>query len=208
MLISATTVLLVALIALASTRSGVGHRLDVAFDDTLNRYVAGHPAQVTAWKVLTDIGGPSTWRVLAAVAGIALWLVRRRRDAVVVATTMVAAAAGSSALKVLVGRHRPTVPSPVDHALGGSFPSGHALTSFTALGLLVLLTWPRLTGWTRSITVVAAIVLVVAVGFSRLILGVHYLTDVLGGWLLGLLVLAAASAIPQSAFPAPSRVTR
>ena len=192
-LIGLAAALLVALIVFARGRTGAVHRLDVAVADDLNGYVSRHPTEVTVWKVVSDIGGPLTWRVLAVVAAIALWLRRRRRDAVIVAAAMVAAAVLSGVVKTVVDRHRPVVPTPVDHVGGASFPSGHALTSFTALGLLVLLTWPYVARRTRIALTALAALLVAAIGFSRLILGVHYLTDVVGGWLIGALLLAAAA---------------
>jgi membrane-associated phospholipid phosphatase len=182
-----------ALIVFARSNVGAVHRLDVSFDDNLNAYVAGHPAQVSAWKLVSDIGGPLTWRILAGGAAVVLFLRRLRREAVLVVAAMVGAWVSSGAIKALVDRHRPSVPTPVDHVGGGSFPSGHALTSFTALGLLVLLTWPIASRWWRVLVVSVSALVVLAIGFSRLILGVHYLTDVLGGWLIGLLLLIAAT---------------
>jgi membrane-associated phospholipid phosphatase len=186
--------LLTALVVFARSSSGAVHNVDVAVADKLNRYVAHQGGEVTAWKVVSDIGGPLTWRILAGIAVVLLWLRRRRRDALVVAVAMIGAAVLSGAVKALVHRHRPVVPIPVDHASGASFPSGHALTAFTALGLLVLLTWPHLASRWRALVVGAATLIVVAVGFSRLILGVHYLTDVLGGWVIGLLLLVGSVA--------------
>jgi undecaprenyl-diphosphatase len=185
--------LLVALIVFARSNVGWVHRLDVSFDDNLNRYVAGHPAEVSTWKVVSDIGGPLTWRILAGGVAVVLFLRHLRREAVLVVVVMAGAWVLSGTIKALVDRHRPIVPTPVDHVGGGSFPSGHALTSFTALGLLVLLTWPLTSRWWRALVVTVAALVVLGIGFSRLILGVHYLTDVLGGWLIGLLLLIAAT---------------
>lgn len=188
----ATVALLAALIFWARTSTGAVHHLDVSVADSLNRYVARHPAEVTAWKVITNIGGPSTWRVLAGIAVVVLWLRHRRREAIVAGVTIAAAALVSGVVKTLVGRHRPIVPMPVDHVGGPSFPSGHSITSFTALGLLVVLAWPYLRRAARGAVVAVAFALAATVGFSRLILGVHYLTDVVGGWLLATLLLVGA----------------
>lgn len=139
-LVAAGTILGV-LIGFARADTGTVHRIDVTTAVRLNEYVARHPAEVTFWKVVTNIGGPLTWRILAGVAAVALWWRRRRRDAVIIAVAMITAALASGLLKALVDRHRPVVPDPVDHVGGASFPSGHALTSFIALGLVVLLLW-------------------------------------------------------------------
>jgi undecaprenyl-diphosphatase len=123
-------------------------------------------------------------------------LIRRRlRLAVFVVVAMAGAAVLSGVTKTAVHRARPVVKVPIEKVAGGSFPSGHALTSFVALGLLVILLGPRLPVAWRALLTVAAALIVVAVGFSRLILGVHYLTDVLGGWLIGALWLTAIHAL-------------
>jgi membrane-associated phospholipid phosphatase len=202
-LIALAAALLCVLIVFARSRTGAVHDLDVRVADDLNGYAARHPGGVTAWKLVSDVGGPLTWRILAAGAAAVLWLLHRRRAAVVVVVTMVGAAVVSGALKTLVARHRPVVPTPVDHVGGGSFPSGHALTSFTALALLVVLTWPHARRRTRIALIVAAGALVAVIGFSRLILGVHYLTDVLGGWLIGALLVAAAAWAAREREPTP-----
>ena len=104
---------------------------------------------------------------------------------------MAGAAMLSGGTKALVGRSRPTLAVLLDRPSGKSFPSGHALTSFVAVGLLVRLLWPACSARQRALLLIAAGVTVTAVGFSRLGLGVHFLTDVLGGWLLGAVWLLA-----------------
>jgi undecaprenyl-diphosphatase len=86
---------------------------------------------------------------------------------------------------------------PLAHASGKSFPSGHAMTSFVAFGVLIVLVHGR----RQAIAAVAALVLVPLVGFSRLALGVHYLSDVLGAWLLGATWLLAVHWIFQRRAP-------
>jgi undecaprenyl-diphosphatase len=190
-LVLLAALILAALVVFARSKTGAVHRLDVSTANDLNRYLAGHRGQVHLWKAVTDIGGPSTWRVLAAVAVVVLWVRRQRRAAMFVAVAMIGAAVLSGVTKALIGRARPIVKVPVDRVGGGSFPSGHALTSFAAVGALLLLLLPVLSTAWRAVLVSAAVVVVAAVGFSRLILGVHYVTDVLGGWLIAGLWLAA-----------------
>jgi membrane-associated phospholipid phosphatase len=89
--------------------------------------------------------------------------------------------------KRLVGRQRPALPYAVMHVDGFSFPSGHA-TGAAAVGLLgawmlsrwVIRPWPtRVAVWAATVAMIGLI------GFSRCYLGVHFVTDVLAGWLLG-----------------------
>jgi undecaprenyl-diphosphatase len=113
----------------------------------------------------------------------------------VVATMTVGGLLGAL-LKMLVGRHRPELPDAVARASGFAFPSGHALNATLAAGVLLLVFLPftrdrRPLRW--ALWTVAALVAVVT-GLSRIALGVHWTSDVVGGWLLGLAVLAATTA--------------
>jgi undecaprenyl-diphosphatase len=151
----------------------------------LNRALAGHRRQLRFWRAVSAVGGPTSWRALTAITAAWLFWHRRRRTAALVAGTMVGAAVLSGGTKALVRRPRPVVAVVVHRAPGNSFPSGHALTSFVAVGRLVLLLWPNCSVRQRALLLAVATLLVTAIGFSRLALGVHYLSDVLGGWLIG-----------------------
>ena len=159
--------------------------LDLATAGRLNRALAGHRRQLRFWRAVSAVGGPTSWRVLTAVTAVVLFWRRRRQPAALVAVTMAGAAMLSGGTKALVGRPRPVVAVVVDRAPGKSCPSGHALTSVVAAGRLVLLLWPACSARQRVLLLGTATVLVTAIGFSRLALGVHFLTDVLGGWLMG-----------------------
>lgn len=125
------------------------------------------------------------------IAGVALCLAlsllwqRRRLDALFVALAMTGSAALTLIMKYLVGRPRPVAFFRVPEQ-GYSFPSGHTLSA-TCLALVVgCLLWRG--SWRRGVKlggIVVLTVVVALVGLSRLVLGVHYLTDVLGSMLLG-----------------------
>jgi undecaprenyl-diphosphatase len=100
----------------------------------------------------------------------------------------------NSTVKVLVDRPRPTFADPVATARGLSFPSGHAMAVAVNYGALLLVYLPALARRWKRVATIVAMTIVVAVGVSRLVLGVHYVTDVLGGWLLGLAWLALSTA--------------
>jgi undecaprenyl-diphosphatase len=190
---------LAALVLFARGRSGPVHTFDLNTAAHLNRYLNSHHGQVRFWKSLTNAGGPTTWRVLAGVAVIVLAARRRWATAALIAVAMVGAAVLSGVTKLAVNRARPVVAVPVTHVGGGSFPSGHALTSFVALGLAVILLRPVLSRGRWLLATIVAAVLIFLIGFSRLILGVHYVTDVLGGWLIAALWLAALTSVFRSA---------
>jgi undecaprenyl-diphosphatase len=160
-------------------------RLDQATAGHLNRALTGHRRQLRFWRAVSAVGGPTSWRLLTGGTALVLFWQRRRRPAALVGVTMVGAAMLSGGTKALIGRPRPVVAVVVDRAPGKSFPSGHALTSFVAAGRLVLLLWPACSARQRALLLLTATLLVTAIGFSRLALGVHFLTDVLGGWLMG-----------------------
>jgi membrane-associated phospholipid phosphatase len=175
------------LILLILVRSGWEplHRLDFTVAASLNAYISAHLGQVKGWQAVSIVLGPTVLRASAAIAAVVLWFRGRRRLALLVVVAVAGAAVLSGVTKALVHRVRPIVNHPVDHASGGSFPSGHAMTSMVVLGLAVVILLPRVPRRWRTVIVATAAVLVVAVGFSRLILGVHYVSDVVGGWIIG-----------------------
>lgn len=185
-LLLAFTVLLVAV----QLRWGPLHRLDADTADDLNARLRRSPGAVRFWLDVSDVLHPYVLRGVAAVAALLLWLRDQRRAAIFVVLTMAIAAAIESIVKVLVARARPAFAHPLAHAAGASFPSGHALTSFAAFGLLALLVPPR----ARLPVALVAVAATALVGLSRIVLGVHYISDVLGAWLLAAAVLIGAEA--------------
>lgn len=166
---------------------------DRAISAALNRWVAGSDAAVAVLRAITALGDTTTLVGVAALASA--WLLVRRRPWV--AAHVVVTAAGGGVLgvvvKELVGRLRPLVDVEVATASGPSFPSGHTLGSTVTYGVLLLVFASVPRGRTALTGLVVSIV--VAVGLTRVALGVHYATDVLGGWLLGLLWLALTTEV-------------
>ena len=144
--------------------------------------------------VVTDVGSPVAVDVFTAVAVVVLLLRHHRREAVYLVLVRLVALGVETALKNALARPRPDV-HPLTTAAGFSFPSGHT-TGTTALcvSLLVVL-HPVLRRRVRAAAVVAAIALSVAVAASRVLLGVHYPSDVIGGLLAGSLVALTAAAL-------------
>ncbi len=186
---------LTGLIVLITTGWRPLHNFDLNIVHSLNRYAAHHAGQVRFWKIVSIIGGPTVLRIAAFLVVVLLWVRHRRAAAVLVAAAVGGAAALSGIFKVLVNRGRPVLAVPVEHADSASFPSGHALTSFVAAGVLLILLLPHMPRGRRPQLIAAAVLLIAAVGFSRLILGVHYLTDVLGSWLIGTVLLLIVAGV-------------
>ena len=131
----------------------------------------------------------------SAAIGVCVWFARRyrlRNRAVWAVTTILACWGLALGVKHLVQRARPVVDDAVEIAAGYSFPSGHASNTTSALTTLVLLAWPVLGRRARVVAVVGATTLVVLTGVDRVMLGVHYPSDVVAGAALGAALVGAS----------------
>ncbi|KPI19488.1 phosphoesterase PA-phosphatase related protein [Actinobacteria bacterium OK006] len=169
--------------------------LDGDIARTTHRWAVDEPGATQVFRVLTDwVWDPWTMRALGAL--VVLLLAWRRSawwPALWVTAACVLGTVVQQSLKAAVGRARPVWPDPVDSAHYAAFPSGHAMTATVVCGLLLWLL--QLYGAGRALRRTAlalAVVSVVGVGLTRVWLGVHWPSDVLGGWLLGALVVALA----------------
>ncbi|MCD0481362.1 phosphatase PAP2 family protein [Streptacidiphilus sp. ASG 303] len=170
-------------------------RLDRDTAEDLHQQALAHPALVSVLRVLTDmVWDPVTMRLLTVL--LVVWLLFRRawRLAAWAAVTVAASGLVGLLVKTVVARTRPSLPDPVAHAPGFSFPSGHAMTAATCCPVLLLVLLPMVPRRWRPLPWALAVVSVVGVGYTRVALGVHWLSDVVGGWLLGLAVVAATTA--------------
>jgi undecaprenyl-diphosphatase len=201
---AAPSVLLLVLVALSW---GPLMSLDESIANATHRWAVGEPGVTHAFRILTDwVWDPVTMRLLAAAA--AIWLVWRHREwwlALWLAVTCAVGTAMQQTLKAAVGRERPAWPDPVDSAHYAAYPSGHAMTATVVLGLLVWLLhrYGARPVLVRTALAVAA-VSVVGVGATRIWLGVHWASDVVGGWLLGGLTIALA-VLTYEKWRAPTR---
>jgi undecaprenyl-diphosphatase len=160
-------------------------RLDHEVADRLNALVAPHHPVVTVLKAVASIGGRPIMMWLVSVAVVLLLIRRRTRLAVYLVVTGIGALLLDPSVKTLVGRVRPVVNVPVASAPGDSFPSGHALGSMVAYGALLLVFLPVVQRRWRPYAIAFIAFLIVAIGATRVALGVHYVSDVIAGWLLG-----------------------
>jgi membrane-associated PAP2 superfamily phosphatase len=152
--------------------------------------VRDHPAIVDVARALTGLGTPPLLFGASVVIGVVLVATRRLRAGVLIVTATSGAWLVNDVLKYLVGRDRPTLTDPVSTASGASFPSGHAMVSAAAYGALLVLVLPHVPPARRRLTVASVAALVVVIGSTRVVLGVHWPTDVLGGFVLGIAWLA------------------
>jgi undecaprenyl-diphosphatase len=160
-----------------------------AADAPLDRWLAAHREGwlTGAFEAVTALGSALVLGLLAvAVAAVVGWWVRSWRPVVVCAAAGLGAEALIWGIKGLVGRPRPPASLAVVHARGASFPSGHALGSAAVVLVAAWLLGRRARRPVQAGLLGAAVLFLAAVGVSRLYLGVHYLSDVLAGWLLGI----------------------
>ncbi|WP_166382491.1 phosphatase PAP2 family protein [Catellatospora methionotrophica] len=170
-------------------------------DPTVASWLADHRTHwlTRSMQAVTWLG--SGWvtvpvLVLAALL-LPVWRDRRRTLALVLTVSM-----GSAVLvtigKLLTVRPRPVVGEVLTTATGYAFPSGHSAQAAAAYGVLALLISLRVPRAAKPLVWLAATALVLLIGFSRLYLGVHWLTDVLAGYALGacwLAVVVAAAVV-------------
>jgi membrane-associated phospholipid phosphatase len=170
-------------------------RVDGGARDDLHAVAVQHDALVTALKVLSTIGSAVVYFPL--FGAVAAWLAWRRlpRLALFVVVTVGGSALLNALVKLVVHRARPVVADPVAHANGLSFPSGHAQSAIVAASVLLLVFLPALGRRWRPVAVAVAVAAVLAIGFARVTLGVHFVSDVLAGYALGAAWVAAMVAV-------------
>lgn len=169
-------------------------RFDGRVANTLNDQVHGQPMVRSILLAISWLGRPPVLAVWVLMAVLFLWRRERRRIAVFLVVTSLGGGMVDTLVKAAVDRPRPVVDHPIVTAYGKSFPSGHAMSSTVTYGALLVALWPFLSARARRVASVLTVLLVLAVGSSRLLLGVHFVTDVVGGYLLGLAWLAGAVA--------------
>ncbi|MEV7778877.1 phosphatase PAP2 family protein [Kitasatospora sp. NPDC088351] len=169
--------------------------LDHGWIDRMHRYAREHTAGTAAVQTLSDIGGTITMRTLLGIAALWLWLIGARVLAGWVVAQTLVGWGGQWLLKLSFDRQRPHFSDPVSHAGGPAFPSGHAMASAITCAVLVGLLWPRVGRGGRIAACAVAAVTVLTIGWTRTALGVHWPSDVLGGWLAAGIVLGTVTTV-------------
>ena len=185
------------LLAQVST-AGRFTELDSHLARWLNERVADHPALVGLLRFVTFLGQP-VWLIIVVGLPVVWLLIRRdrvhnRKLVTFLTVTGIGGGLVDTLVKIIVARPRPVVGNPLITVAGKSFPSGHAMGSTICYGALLLAFLPLAAPRWRRWIVGLVVLLVLLIGLSRLALGVHFLSDVLGGLVLGMAWLAASVA--------------
>lgn len=181
----AASVLLFSQLALAVTAGGPIVSLDGAVAVWLHSHATGFATDVL--RAVTQLGGATFLLTVTIVAALVLLLKRRIAHAALMGAALVGGEGLNMALKAAFERPRPSFSEPLATAAGYSFPSGHAMVALTVYGALAFVTATSVKSRrAQALIPVAAAVLVLAIGFSRLYLGVHYVSDVLAAYGAGL----------------------
>jgi membrane-associated phospholipid phosphatase len=155
--------------------------LDRAVAGWLHTHETGFATDVVS--AVTQLGGATVLLVITLVASLALALARCLAHAALMGGALAGGEALNMALKAAFARPRPSFSDPIATASGFSFPSGHAMVSLTVYGALAfVIVATTKSRRARVLVLGTATALVLAIGFSRLYLGVHYVSDVLAAY--------------------------
>ncbi len=174
---------------------GVGFPLDVAVVRHFETVRASAPELTLAAIAITQAG--SAWATLGSGASVAAWLAwhGQRRLAAVLGATVIGERIAIDGLKLLIDRARPTLGLHPVETHSSSFPSGHAGNSMAIYLAIALIASPRKY---RLAAVVCAFIASLIIGATRPFLGVHWPSDVVGGWALGAAIAITSWSIAEA----------
>lgn len=160
-----------------------------AFDTAVLLWIAAHRSGTmdTAMLELTALGTGTVVLMIVAVSGLFLALTKHQYSALLLGVSTAGGLLLDLVLKTTFARPRPHIVAWGTNAVSSSFPSGHAMSAAVVYGTVAYLA-ARLQKrmWSRILTMIAALLVIILICISRLYLGVHYPSDVLGGVIIGL----------------------
>ncbi len=160
-----------------------------AFDDAVLLWLNQHATPKLTGIALdvTALGAGTVVWLVVIVASVFLWSTRHRYSAALLWISMIGAGLINSSLKAFFARPRPQLFEwRAPYAGESSFPSGHSMGSAVAyLSLAYMVARLETSKGLRRFTYVVAVIIIVAVGITRMYLGVHYPSDVMAGWAMG-----------------------
>ncbi|MGV1009751.1 MAG: phosphatase PAP2 family protein [Dermatophilaceae bacterium] len=197
--------------------AGVGWLVaaDAQWSERAYAFMLAHPWCEALSRLATWVAGGAVITTVTAVAVLVLVVADRRALAWWLALTVAGGSLVNTLVKMTIEQTRPPTAGVQTSAHGFAFPSGHTqAATVTYVAVVLVVAWqvwsPR--RWARWVGAAGVVALVVAVGLSRVFLGAHWPSDVLGGWLFGAAWVASATTVlrvrqgthqPQPAGPLP-----
>jgi len=163
-------------------------------DQAIQSWVHGFttPMLTEMMRGLSWIGSPFALVPAVTLAAGLMWWRGLKDDAVLVMAAALGGVALDEVMKLHFKRLRPEVPWAFVHEHSFSFPSGHSVLAMVMYGVIVYKTQDKLRSrWAKAVLMAGAFLMVVGIGVSRVYLGVHYPSDVAGGYFVGAVWLAA-----------------
>jgi len=160
------------------------------FDDSIRGFVHqfAFPALTILMQIASFLGSTLFLILLGISVVITLYLKKHRRGAIIFTITTIGASLLLASLKIAFRRARPEPFFDTILPASYSFPSGHSLASFCFYGALAAIITVRIEKlWLKTLVWLAAAILISLIGISRIYLGVHYPSDVLAGFAVGLI---------------------
>jgi undecaprenyl-diphosphatase len=174
--------------------------VDTQLLQTFHNFGVTRPGWVSFWVAFCILFGPNGFRVIALAVVIVALIRRNVATALFLAISVGLMGLLADGVKSIAGRPRPS--TALVYGPSTSFPSGHALGAMVGVLALLTVLWPSLGPRLRVILAVLGGVLIVVVGSARVVLNVHYPSDVLAGWALGYLYyLLCVRLVPPRAQP-------
>ncbi len=177
------------------------------FDDAVYKFVSGFISDdmTRVMKFFTFLGSELTIASLAVLVPFLVFVLKKKKyykAALLVTANIALGALFNQLLKHLFQRPRPDILRLIEIS-GYSFPSGHSMSSTIFYGFFAYLLLKDSRHWSRYLTGSAVGLMIFMIGISRIYLGVHYASDVLAGFLIGLGWLILAVKISSKLLPQP-----
>lgn len=169
--------------------------LDAGARDSLHQYALVHHGFTTVMFAVSNSGSGLAWQIVTIALTAALLWRRQVRLALFVLITSLGSSLLNGFIKTATDRARPVVNHPLLHEPGKSFPSGHAQSAIVGYAVILLVVLPYLNAVWRRVVITIAVVMVLAIGFSRIALAAHYVSDVLAAYLVGLAWVATMASV-------------
>jgi undecaprenyl-diphosphatase len=167
---------------------------DTEVAESIHEVVSASDFLVWLSHAVSFLGSPLWFYVVIPAAAFFFFRRGDRRVALYLIATSALGGVIDTVVKVVVDRPRPELDDPITHAFGKSFPSGHTMGSTVSYGVLLLAFMPFIARRWRPVAIAGYLAIVAAIALSRLGLGVHFLSDVIGGFVLGLAWLLVGTA--------------